>query len=391
MAETLTREGLGALAEERLSQFGEPTSKREDWRYVKLKEASALEPAARHPQRATEAHRSRCETEANTGSCAVIVDGQLVDAGGLDWRREPDDRDRERIAAAIEAGEHADLQTCRDGGEFLGLELRGLRETPVRIVHYLTGGEPRLRLHLRALAGSATDLTVHTVHLDRARSHVAIDCELEAGATLRIDELEPDDAEAIGVNLVSKRGRVAGDATLTLTTALQSGLLLRHCAAIDLLAPHAEVDLGGSTVANGHGQAHHVVRLRHRAGAARSRQTFKAVADDHGLVGFDGMIHVDEGADETDALQQSNNLQLSPTARIATRPQLDIYTDEVVASHGATIGQPDLEELAYLRTRGLDRDLATALIVEGFLREGLERMGPLREQAERSLIGLLHG
>jgi Fe-S cluster assembly protein SufD len=131
------------------------------------------------------------------------------------------------------------------------------------------------------------------------------------------------------------------------------------------------------------------VRLNHRVGKARSRQNFKTIADDRSLATFDGIIHVDAGADETDAMQQSNNLQLSPGARIVARPQLDIHTDEVIASHGATIGQPDPEEQRYLRTRGLDADTARSLIVGGFIIAGLAGMGSLRERAQAALLRLL--
>lgn len=384
MPETIDREQLAARAAAELARRGPPDARREDWRYVKLKEALALEPAPSRRELA------QAVVEAVPHPGIVLVDGDPVADGGVALRHEMDADDLRLLGEAIDDGEHADLQTAGEHVTFLGLDLSGVREEPLQIVHYLTGGEPRLRIHLRARAGSVTDLCLQTVHLGRARADLGISIEVEAGAMLRIDELDTGAGEAIGANLVSKRARLAQDAHLRITTALQGGVLQRHAARVELMAPGCEASLGGATVATGNGQAHHVIRLYHRAGGARSRQAFKAIADGRGLAGFDGLIHVDPGADETDALQQSNNLQLSPTARIATRPQLDIFTDEVVASHGATIGQPDEEELRYLRSRGLDAASATALIVEGFLREGLEGMGPLRAEAETALIDLIH-
>lgn len=372
---------LAETAARRLEAAGEPRSALEDWRYVRWRPAAELEPAAPDgsPIDATEAD-------------LVLVDGTVVSAPLPELRTEPDAEDRSILERALIVGERADLVTIADAATVLSLDLHGMRARPLRIVQHCTGGRGATRIHLRAAPGAVADVSIETRHHAPAVHHTAIDVDAGAGAVLRLDQLEHGVApEAIGVHLVARSCRVGRDAGVTWTTGLLGGTLVRHATRGELLGAGGELNLGGATVVDGRRQAHHLIRVFHRVGAARSRQDFKTLARDRGLASFDGLIHVDPGADDTDALQQCNNLLLDPGARVAVRPQLDIHTDEVVASHGATVGQVDPEELRYLCTRGIDPDRARSLIVAGFIRDGLASMASLRAVAETALLDRLPG
>ena len=165
-------------------------------------------------------------------------------------------------------------------------------------------------------------------------------------------------------------------------TGTLGGVLVRHRYDVHIDGEQAEAVITGASILNGDRQAHHLVRLSHHVGNSGSQQTFTAVADDQARSSFDGLVRVDVGADGTDAEQSNRNMSLSPDARIATRPQLDVFADDVAAGHGATIGAPQEEEIAYLRTRGLTRDQARALLIQGFAREPLNEISDphLRER-----------
>ncbi|MBR0331154.1 MAG: SufD family Fe-S cluster assembly protein [Alistipes sp.] len=90
---------------------------------------------------------------------------------------------------------------------------------------------------------------------------------------------------------------------------------------------------------------------------------------------FEGMVYVAQDAQRTDAGQQNRNMLLSPTARIETMPQLEIYADDVKCSHGATVGQMDNEAIYYMRQRGLNEQQARALQIRGFAAEVLMHCG----------------
>ena len=97
-----------------------------------------------------------------------------------------------------------------------------------------------------------------------------------------------------------------------------------------------------------------------------SREDYRGIADQRGRVVFNGKVVVDEKAIKTDAQQSSRNLLLSSTAEIDTKPELEIYNDDVKCAHGATVGQLDANALFYLRSRGLDASQARALLTYAF-------------------------
>ena len=108
---------------------------------------------------------------------------------------------------------------------------------------------------------------------------------------------------------------------------------------------------------------------------------FRGIIADRSSVVWRGMIKVDEGAQQTDAFQESRNLLLSKKAHADAIPGLEILANDVRCTHAAAIAQLDREQLFYLRSRGLPEAQATRLVIEGFMQELLERFpeGPLRE------------
>ena len=114
----------------------------------------------------------------------------------------------------------------------------------------------------------------------------------------------------------------------------------------------------------------HIV-MDHAQGHCTSLQKFKGVLDDKGTSVFDARVLVRKGADKTDAVQQNNNLLLSKNAQANTRPQLEIYADDVKCGHGATVGQLDENQVFYLRSRGLNEDVAKRELTYAFANEVL--------------------
>ena len=114
--------------------------------------------------------------------------------------------------------------------------------------------------------------------------------------------------------------------------------------------------------------------IKHVATNCKSRQVFKGVLDGsaHGV--FQGKTHVTIGAQKTDGYQLSRALMLSPDAEITTKPELEIYADDVKCSHGATSGDLDADSLFYLKSRGLSPDVARRVLVEAFLNESLSEI-----------------
>jgi Fe-S cluster assembly protein SufD len=160
-----------------------------------------------------------------------------------------------------------------------------------------------------------------------------------------------------------------------------------------LLGEKAHVDLRGLGVAGDNRHVETMLKVRHTAKDCTSNMIFKHVLGDSATASFTGRIHVDEGAFGTDAVQTSRNMLLSPNARAYSRPQLEIYADDVKCTHGSTTGRPDEEAAFYLRARGIDKTTADSLLVWAFASEVLDELEPaaLRVEAAKRLMDQLPG
>jgi len=165
------------------------------------------------------------------------------------------------------------------------------------------------------------------------------------------------------------------------------GLLVRSEIRAVLAGPGASCTLDGLYATAGAQHLDNHTILDHAAPHCDSRETFKGVLLGRSRTVFHGRIVVRPGAQRTDAKQSNRNLLLSAGALAQTRPQLEIYADDVKCTHGATIGRLNDDALFYLRSRGIAAEAARALLVEAFLAEVLERLGvePLRRFLEARL------
>ena len=146
---------------------------------------------------------------------------------------------------------------------------------------------------------------------------------------------------------------------------------------VDMLGECAEARLSGVYVCRGSQKVQIRTQVTHRVAECTSHQLFKGVAAEASNSVFSGRITVAPGADLTQAFQENHNLLLSDSARAETRPQLEIYTDDVACSHGATLGRLNLEEQFYMRSRGIPEEEAKVLQMISFLAPALSFCGEI--------------
>lgn len=144
--------------------------------------------------------------------------------------------------------------------------------------------------------------------------------------------------------------------------------LARHDLRARLAAPGARNVALGAYLPTGDAHVDHHLDVRHESTACTSEQTFRGVLHDRGRAVFNGRVHVLPGADDSEAHQSNQNLLLSRDAEVDTKPELIIEADEVVASHGATVGQLDETAVFYLRSRGIDDASARQMLTGAFCR-----------------------
>ena len=136
---------------------------------------------------------------------------------------------------------------------------------------------------------------------------------------------------------------------------------------IDLAGPGAQAHIKALYLCKADEKVNFHILMHHRAPSCKSTQLINGIAGGSAQVHFDGTIVVAPDAQQTEAYQENHNIVLSPEAKVETRPQLEIYADDVKCSHGATVGQLNPEELFYMRSRGIPEAEARTLQMLSFL------------------------
>ena len=141
-----------------------------------------------------------------------------------------------------------------------------------------------------------------------------------------------------------------------------------------MVGERAKVALGGLALLDGSRRADTTLQVVHSAPGGTSREFYRAIVDDEAVGTFQGKVIVANGAQKTDGAMKSQAVLLSPHAQMNAKPELEIFADDVLCGHGATVGSLDPEQVFYLRTRGIPKDEAEAMLLEAFGGEAIERV-----------------
>jgi Fe-S cluster assembly protein SufD len=167
--------------------------------------------------------------------------------------------------------------------------------------------------------------------------------------------------------------------------------LARQDLGVALVEPGAEALLNGLYHVDGKRHTDVHTRVDHLAPHTRSEEEYRGIVTDRGRAVFNGKAVIHRDAQKTDVRQANANLLLSEQAEVDTKPELEIYADDVKASHGATVGQLDESALFYLLSRGIDPESARALLTFAFAETviGRLRLAPVRRRIEQAVAGAL--
>lgn len=172
-----------------------------------------------------------------------------------------------------------------------------------------------------------------------------------------------------------KHVSLGAGARLSLSVIVLPGVSCDMTLSVDLDGPGAEADISGIYICPGAENVRISMDVRHNVHHCISRQLFKGIAGGESKSDFYGKITVAQDARKTEAYQENHNLLLSDKAKVDTKPQLEIYADDVKCSHGATIGRLNDEEQFYMRSRGIPENEARVLQMVSFVSPVLDRIG----------------
>ena len=210
-------------------------------------------------------------------------------------------------------------------------------------------------------------------------SNPVITADIAEGATLTHLRQQREAAGAFHLSTVF--AEIAADATYDSTALALGGRLTRQQTHARLAGPRAAAHLNAVQLLGLSQHADFTTIIRHAAPATASRQTVKNVLTGRARGVFQGKIEVDRIAQKTDGYQMNQTLLLSRDAEIDSKPQLEIYADDVKCSHGCTVGALDADQLFYLRSRGVPEPEARRLLIRAFLAEALD---PIAHDALRT-------
>ena len=244
--------------------------------------------------------------------------------------------------------------------------------------------------HLIRLGAGASLTVIETANGPAGARYLhnpVTEIEVAAGARLSHGRLQMEGWE--GINLSTIYARVAEGGIYDNFTLNAGARLARNEMHVALLGPKAAAHMNGvQLVADGQ-HADTTTALDHAAPDCASRQTYKTVLLGRSRGVFQGKILVRQVAQKTDGYQMNQALLLSPEAEIDSKPQLEIYADDVKCSHGATVGELDPEQLFFLRSRGIREAEARAILVEAFLTEAVDAVedAHVRAALSRAVTG----
>jgi len=269
-------------------------------------------------------------------------------------------------------------------------------DAPLQVTFFSDAQQPNSATFPRALVvaeeNSSATLIESYVGTGEGRyfTNAVVEIVLKDGARLEHYRLQRESNNAFHVATTSaKLGSASSYDTTSITL---GGELSRHDISVSLDHEGAECWVDGLYVVGSgqHADTHSVID--HSQPHCTSHQLYKGILDGNSRAVFNGKVFVRPGAQKTDALQTNKNLLLSNEARVDTKPQLEIFADDVKCAHGAAVGQIDEDELFYLETRGLNQELARSLLTYGFAEEVIAKIktDSLRGQLDEAVLNRLH-
>jgi Fe-S cluster assembly protein SufD len=308
-------------------------------------------------------------------SQAVEEHGELVDR---------------HLGKLVDAGENAFVARNAsewDGGAFVYVPRNVKLDAPVLLDVLQTQPQTALNWRVLVVLEEGAEAEVWEQYLSTSPGLVTTVVELVVGQNARLRFVSAQELDETAYVFGTQRARVGRDAKLdwvVLGFGSGNGKVFQNTI---LDGEGAEGKVTGAYAMRGRQHLDFDTTQEHAAANCNSDLAFRGILNGRSSAVWRGMIKVDPGAQQTDAFQESRNLLLSKRAHADAIPGLEILADDVRCTHAAAIAQIDPEQLFYLRARGLSEDVASRLVVEGFLAELVERFeqGPMRDALATAL------
>jgi Fe-S cluster assembly protein SufD len=399
----------GALA--RFRELGLPTRKHEEWRFTNLR---AVEQT---PFIAAPDARGQVNAEALdqflfpglNGPRLVFINGRYAPilSDELDLPRgvrvmtlaEAFERDDETIRPHLT--KYADFEdeaftalntAAMEDGTVMVVDRNVQFDRPVHVLNVTVAGDDPVVTHPRNLIvvdeSAEATLIEDYVHLGDVSVYLTnAVTEIVVGANAQVSHYFIERESERAFNVATLRVEQQRDSRFNSHSVLLGGAIVRNNVNPVLDGEGCDSLLNGLYIGRNTQHMDNHMRVVHGKANCDSRQYYRGIMDDESHGVFSGRIVVVRDAQKTDAIQSNQNLLLSPKAQVNTKPQLEIFADDVTCTHGATVGELDENAVFYLRSRGMSENAAMGMLIYSAARESLERMKV--EAVREHLTGIL--
>lgn len=399
----------------RFSELGFPTVRDEEWKYTNVAPIAKIpfQPAPSEPSRLAPDRVERFSLGMAQAIRVVFVDGYYSpELSSL--RRLPQGVQVGSLAAALhgEAGwveshlaryadyrEHAfialNTALMRDGALVYVPEGKTVAE-PIHLLFLSTGGKEATLSQPRNLIvigrnGQAKIVESYAALGKKVYFTNAV-TELVVGENGVVEHYKLQQESEEAFHIATLQARLDRNGICSSHSIALGGALVRNEVNAVLDGEGGECALNGFYMVTGEQHVDNHTRIDHVKPHCTSRELYKGVLDGRSRGVFNGKIYVHKAAQKSDAKQTNNNLLLSGDALIDTKPQLEIYNNDVKCSHGSTIGQLDQDSIFYLRSRGISASAARSLLAYAFASDVINRISiePLRAHLDKLLVAKFH-
>jgi Fe-S cluster assembly protein SufD len=386
--------GIRENAANAFQKLGIPTQKHEEWKYTNLSAILKTPLRIAHPEEPQVLDAKYASQFVANNSVVVVIENGRINNGASGLNNLPEgvmigslEKLSEDVRVKAHLGKHADIENesfvalntalLRDGVAIL-VDANVNAGRIINLVFVATSAEAMaIQSRILVVAGESSSCTIIEQHVTSGNAlphfnNVVAETVCGRNAKLEYVKLQDTDDRAMQINF--HQAVMERDSRFHITTLTLNGALVRNNLHIRLNDQNCEAHLNGLYVINGNQLVDNHTLVDHAFPNCYSNELYKGIIDDKGQGVFNGKIFVRRDAQKTNAYQSNKNILLSNDASMNTKPQLEIYADDVKCSHGATTGQLDDEALFYLRSRGIGEQSARALLNHAFAADVIEQI-----------------
>jgi Fe-S cluster assembly protein SufD len=367
-----------------LNETAFPTTKTEEWKYTRTTRISNGTFQLANP---TVQSVSPYLIEGLNGNVLVFVNGfyqaglsTIKDTKGLhiaSLASTPQDWVKANTKVKLEGEVFNALNTAfTTDGVCIEIAKNAIIEEPIQIIYITTGSTVLSSVRNILIANDNSEATVTMNYVGENAeanfTNVITEVTVKTNASLSIHKVQHENNTNFHINTETvSQGR---DSRFTLSTSTFSGAIVRNNVYVHVDGENAETNLYGLYLTDDKQLVDNHTVIDHKVPNCNSNELYKGVLDGQSTGVFNGKVYVREQAQKINAFQSNGNVLLSDNASMNSKPELEIYADDVKCSHGSTTGQIDEEAIFYLRARGISEKSAKSLLINGFVGEVVDQI-----------------